>query len=273
MFNFNMYDEKDGHLEIPEGHCWIMYFPNHKLESVAQKYSLSLDELKNKMLIGTSYDVALEMIDFRYLDLGEKDLMMLFNVIYKKGLSEFYKNMELGLTSEDVNSFVADKSQNRDTSFSELWQLYRQIKASGGKLTEEQEEKLELFKRFEEYKSHSVDREDRQKHAREVVSQINAQKDEWLNNPNNPSNKRKEQLGKLLEESGKHAALLDTVRKKLMEDFLYDEQLDKLEKSSEFMRMMNEVSSIDKNSESMSDEIRNWYQEYYGGLEDSGKSK
>lgn len=290
QFNFGLYDiVGNDHLEFKgTNSCTIRYVPNYRLESVARKYDLSVEEIKDKMLLGIGYSIGYDQIEFKRADVKKDDMFMFFNSVYKNGIAKYYREGELRFTDEDRiafeeqaealknDEFVSEVSERnmKDLSLTEKRNFLASLVEAGIELTDEQQNTFNLLNKLEEYKSRFAEREERQREARERVSAENAEKEAWWNDPENPSNKREEQVNSLLETADKHVILLDAFEKTGMKGMLSEQQLNELEKSKEFSRMMNEVSSNGNSSEyGMDTGVREWYQEHYGGLESGGKGK
>ena len=286
QFDFGLYDiVGNDHLEFSgTNSCTIRYVPNYRLESEAKKYNLTIDEIKDKMLLGIGYSIWYDQTSFTRADVKKDDMFMFFNSVYRNGVAKYYREGKLKFTDEDRIAFEEEaEALKRDELFelsesdmgalslTERREFLTSLVEAGIELTDEQQNTFNLLNKLDEYKSRFEEREARQREARERVSAENSEKEAWWNDPENPSNIREEQVSSLLDTADKHVILLDTFEKTGMKGMLSKEQLDELEKSREFSKMMEEAEKTN-NDQGMSPEVRSWYQEHYGSMERGGKS-
>lgn len=236
------------------------------------------------------------------LALAEEDIAKIANKIYRNGmpyLHEIFKNGgTLEMTEEDRKYYVEDKESihtiqsmnsseskvdvttenvsgvyERSTNTnSEVVEKLLTLRDMGIELSPEQTAMVSLHEKlnsdkFQQYKDNSEARKERQREVRNEIALENERKENWYNSPENPSNKRIEELKHMK----RQIQGLETLRD-IDADLLSDEQNDLVEKGNVFFEMMEEAQSQGHDVDTgMSPEIRSWYQEHYTNEENKAK--
>ncbi len=209
------------------------------------------------------------------LTLDNNSSMLFYQSIYDFGIERIYSNEYiLAKLEEDAKQASIEieketpKEEDLDKNILRFQELLTQLDSMGIEPTPEQMQQLEVSKRFKLFKENSAKREESQRLERERIAEDNERKEAWWSSPENPSNIHHEEIMKALEQAEKESQVLDNINETGMRSFLSAEQINSLEESKEFERMMQEATNTTNNLDnSMSPEIRSWYQNHYGTLE------
>ena len=183
------------------------------------------------------------------------------------------KLQDIEETSQQLESGKKDKlstiSSEKKNKIVEKLILLRD---TGCELTEEQQTIIELYEKlnsekFQQYKKESQTRKARQEEVRNKIAVENEKKENWYNSPDNPTNKRIEELKHIK----KQIQALESLSK-IDDSLLSTEQRELIEHGKIFFDMLNTTQSLEHEVDTgMNPEIRSWYQDFYSNEE--GKSR
>ena len=183
---------------------------------------------------------------------------------------EAIQNVQMSTQFEKKNAQILRENSNEQTN--EIVDQLILLRSSGIELTEEQRVKIELHEKlnsekFQQYKEHSQVRKEHQEEVRNKIAVENERKEKWHNSPENPTNKRIEELKKLK----KQIQVLEQLSK-IDDSLLSKEQRELLENGKIFFKMLNTNKSLEHEVDTgMNPEIRSWYQDYYSNEEEKSR--
>lgn len=183
---------------------------------------------------------------------------------------EAIQNVQMSTQFEKKNDQILRENSNEQTN--EIVDQLILLRSSGIELTEEQRVKIELHEKlnsekFQQYKEHSQVRKEHQEEVRNKIAVENERKEKWHNSPENPTNKRIEELKKLK----KQIQVLEQLSK-IDDSLLSKEQRELLENGKIFFKMLNTNKSLEHEVDTgMNPEIRSWYQDYYSNEEEKSR--
>ncbi len=225
-------------------------------------------------------------------DIESKDVLKLYRKVFDMGLDRIFSLQNTPLNVDDVLERERQEEEEKlrkqketapvdvlsrldvqsDVDLEKISEAISALKAIGIELAPEQQAKVDKLNRLNRFRLEADSREEAQRAARERIAEENARKEEWWSSPENPSNIHKEELNQMMAEAKKQSDTLDKVDNAGLRGILYDEQVKRMEDNKEFLRMMDKAEKHeDSMNETMDNEIRSWYQEYYFKQESSGK--
>ena len=218
--------------------CNMYYYPDSPFFEVGINYPFLLVPEQNVVCRGKEIDVA------------DEDVAIFANKIYKEGLPHVFDVLKNGgsieITDEDRQHYQF--SEEFIEPEIEVLDLDSPVDTDG----------IDSLK-FQQFKAEKELREERQRELRTMISAENERKENWFNSPENPTNKRIEELNQMR----KKIQGLDNLYN-IDSSILTDEQIEYLEKGKIFFDMFEKAESEEHEIDSgMSDEMRYWYQEHY----------
>lgn len=252
---------------------YIIFYCNAALSEAADRYGLTLDEIKYKCIHGEGNNFAMNPSSFNTFDttdIDKNNLAKFANSIYRKGLPAFDEHIKdekpiAKIIDEDAFYAPTESEQATIEEIQENLSAKNesQITISETALEEEQAqsnltEKLHS-ERFIQYKNNREEREEHQQTILRERAQENTAKEEWQNSPEHPNNKRIEELKHLKAQ----ISALEKVRE-VDESLLSKEQQSLIEEGNIFLDMVDNANKEEHLVDTgMSSEMREWYQEHY----------
>lgn len=232
------------------------------------------------------------------LSITETDLPKLANMIYRNGLPSLREKLmnggKLELTEEDKKNYqltieeeeklqniqnpqvIEVKKENNVESpgltdeNEKIAQHLIALRDSGIELTTKQKSIIEFYEKFnsDKFKRFKENREERTKRQKEIREQVKAESErihQWNNSPEHPANIRKEKRIEQLKQLRTQLNAMENLRS-VAPDLLTQQQLEMLQTGYVFLDMIDKSNSeVHELDTGMSEEMREWYKEQYGG--------
>lgn len=201
---------------------------------------------------------------FEFVEEVEKENEEVINDINVSVSEETVVGGDSSVNLEDGNVVDVNGNDSVKLEVPEVIAKLMQIREYGIELSPEQEKIIRTYEKihsdeFREFQANREERERRQREIREEVSRRNAEKVEWWNSPENPSNIREEKF----ERMQKQVDALEGVRE-IDPSLLTDQQGEMLRTGKEFFELKEMFSAEEHDRDTgMSNEAREWYQEHY----------
>ncbi len=291
LYSFTLFENKSASSENMFN-CQLFYYPSKDLSTSGRGFKIvSDDESWNAYMIR-------QMIYVPQKNLVEEDIAKIANKIYRNGLPHlhqmaingdvfeitsedraYYDEIEKVLQTESIdlneigNEVAVDSTASNseiDSKMDAVVEKLRILKDMGFELSVEQSHLVDTYEKlhsdeFQQFKANREARELRQQEIRDGITLENERKEMWFNSPENPSNKRIQELRCMRKQIQGLADLRD-----IAPDLLSDYQNNLVEKGSIFFEMLDGSQSEKHEVDTgMSSEIREWYQEHYTSEENN----
>lgn len=172
------------------------------------------------------------------------------------------------MQSQRETSFLPNNSETRTAKqILESSELLKQVQNVGITLSPEQEQIIYIgdklqSEEFKEFQAKRSERLQKQHELRDKIQKENKAKEDWQNNPENPSNLSRSRL----ETWKKELKALEQVYA-IKPSLLTDEQIKYISEIKETIEMYEQEQNRNHESDTgMSEESQNWYQEHYTGM-------